>query len=132
MKNGEKGFTLLEMLIVIGIIAVIITITAVSYSTAQKKSRDSRRKTDLKQVQSAMEQYYSICGYQYPLSTTGTDGGAVPTIGCANPATILMPTAAADPKTNVSYTMSTSNTSAYRICTTLESDATSFCISNQQ
>lgn len=130
MKN-KKGFTLLEMLIVLGIIAVIITIASVAYSSAQKKSRDSRRQSDLKAVQSAMEQYYSICGYTYPVAVGGS-GGFVPTIGCTNPAAILMSTPAADPRTATPYLMPTSAASQYKICTTLETDSSTFCVTNQQ
>ncbi|MCX7956063.1 MAG: prepilin-type N-terminal cleavage/methylation domain-containing protein [Patescibacteria group bacterium] len=64
----KKAFTLLEMLVVIGIIGVIVSIGFVSYSTAQKKSRDAKRKNDLKSIQNAFEQYYSICDYKYPSS----------------------------------------------------------------
>lgn len=62
----RKSFTLLEMLVVIGIIGVIVGMGFVSYSTAQKKARDAKRKEDLKAIQNAMEQYYSICSYKYP------------------------------------------------------------------
>lgn len=64
----KKSFTLLEMLVVIGIIAILVSISFASYSTAQKKSRDARRKNDLKAIQNAFEQYYSICNYKYPSS----------------------------------------------------------------
>lgn len=65
-KFFSKSFTLLEMLVVIGIIAVIVSFGFASYSTAQKKSRDAKRKQDLKAIQNAFEQYYSICNYKYP------------------------------------------------------------------
>ncbi len=67
-KFFSKSFTLLEMLVVIGIIAVIVSFGFASYSTAQKKSRDAKRKQDLKAIQNAFEQYYSICNYKYPTS----------------------------------------------------------------
>ena len=39
MKNKlQVAFTLIEMLVVLGIIAIVITIASVSYSTAQKKN----------------------------------------------------------------------------------------------
>lgn len=75
MKN--KGFTLLELLVVIGIIAILISLVSVSYSNAQKSSRDARRKQDLSIIQSAMEQYYTQNDYTYPDSTQcgSTTGG---------------------------------------------------------
>lgn len=125
----SKGFTLLEMLIVLGIIATLIAIASISYSTAQKKSRDSRRKGDLKTVQQAFEQYYSICGYSYPV----INSGLVPTIGCFSSGAILMPTAASDPRTSTPYPMPTSSASEYQICAVLEAESPSnYCITNQQ
>lgn len=61
----KNGFTLLELLVVIGIISVLISITAISYSSINKRSRDARRKSDLEQVRSAMEMYRADFGY-YP------------------------------------------------------------------
>jgi len=46
----------------------------VSYSSAQRKSRDSRRQADMKSIQNALEVYYSETSYVYP--TTCSDGGS--------------------------------------------------------
>ncbi|PIY68597.1 hypothetical protein COY90_05155 [Candidatus Roizmanbacteria bacterium CG_4_10_14_0_8_um_filter_39_9] len=128
MMKSSSAFTLLEMLIVLGIIAIIISIASVSYSTAQKKSRDARRKSDLKLIQSSFEQYYSLCGYQYPVGS----GGAVPTVGCTSPVAIILPTVPVDPR-STPYPMSVSTSSTYTICTTLEVETpASYCLSNQQ
>lgn len=64
----RKAFTLLEMLVVVGIIAVLVSIGTSSYSTAQKKARDAKRKSDLSSIRNAFEQYYSICNFKYPSS----------------------------------------------------------------
>lgn len=53
------GFTLLELLISIGILSILITLSANLYSYSQKKSRDARRKTDLENVRIALESYRS-------------------------------------------------------------------------
>lgn len=114
------------MLVVIGIIATLVGMGAVSYSTAQKKSRDAKRKTDLKTIQNAMEQYYSICGYQYP---TSVSSGIICPTGSVN----IMPTIPTDPRTTTPYPMPTAAASVYQFCTTLESESsTSYCVSNQQ
>ena len=93
------------MLVVIGIIAVLVSIGAVSYSTAQKKARDARRKIDIGAIKDAMEQYYSLCNSAYPFS----DGGMVPgTIqastadGCSSD-TVILQTVPTDPKTADRY-----------------------------
>jgi prepilin-type N-terminal cleavage/methylation domain-containing protein len=77
LSMKKYGFTLIELLIVIGIIGILISISVASYSTVQKKSRDSRRFQDLKAVQSAMEQYYADHSSAYPtLCTDLTATGA--------------------------------------------------------
>ncbi|NTU46942.1 type II secretion system protein [Candidatus Roizmanbacteria bacterium] len=73
----KNGFTLLEMLVVIGIIAVLIGMGAVAYSAAQKKARDAKRKGDLHAIQSAMEQYYSLCGFTYPTGNGDLTGSLI-------------------------------------------------------
>jgi prepilin-type N-terminal cleavage/methylation domain-containing protein len=53
-----KGFTLLELLVVIAIIGLISTFAAVSLNSGREKARDSRRLSDMKQLQTAMEFLY--------------------------------------------------------------------------
>jgi prepilin-type N-terminal cleavage/methylation domain-containing protein len=68
----KNGYTLLELLVVIGLITILISFGATSYSTAQQKARDSRRRSDLKALQNALEQYYSICKFSYPTPAVGS------------------------------------------------------------
>lgn len=51
----DKGFTLIELLVVISIIGILAAFFAISYGAAQEKSRDSRRKQDLDEIQKALE-----------------------------------------------------------------------------
>lgn len=74
----SKGYTLLELLVVIGLITILMSFGAASYSTAQKKARDSKRKSDLKVLQNALEQYYSVCQYSYPLPHAADQTSADP------------------------------------------------------
>ena len=62
----DKGFTLLELLVVIGIIALLVGIATVSYGAAQVRTRDARRKADLNAMKDALEQYYSANSFVYP------------------------------------------------------------------
>jgi len=65
----KKGFTLLELLIVISIIGILVAVATASYSSSQKKARNSRRMSDMKSVQNAAEQYYADNDSVYPPSS---------------------------------------------------------------
>ena len=55
LKTG--GFTLIEMLVVIAIISILIGIGINTFTIAQKKARDVRRKADLRQIQTYIVLY---------------------------------------------------------------------------
>ena len=64
----KRGFTLIEILIVVAIVAVLSSLVLVGLSSVQKKSRDARRVADLNQVQKAVQLYFQRCGF-YPGGT---------------------------------------------------------------
>lgn len=61
----SHGFTLVELLVTIGIIGLISAIGFITYSGVLKQGRDGKRQADLKALQSALEQYHADLGY-YP------------------------------------------------------------------
>jgi len=63
----KKGFTLLEILLVVGIISILagIVIVAINPSKQIAMARNTERKSDLKQINSALQQYY-IDNREYP------------------------------------------------------------------
>lgn len=69
----RQGFTLIELLVVISIISLLSSIVLTSVNSARGKARDARRRTDLKQLQTALEFYFDTNG-SYP-NTTGWYGG---------------------------------------------------------
>lgn len=65
IARARKGFTLIEILVVVAIIAILASIVIVELGPAQQSGRDARRLSDLKSVQNALEFYYQKCGF-YP------------------------------------------------------------------
>jgi len=69
-KQNKKGFTLVELLIVMAILGALVALVAGNFITSQMKARDAQRKSDLKQVSQALELFYS--DYErYPASDNG-------------------------------------------------------------
>lgn len=61
----KNGFTLIELLVVIAIIGVLAGILFANFVGVRQRARDSQRKSDLRQIQSALELYRSDNG-NYP------------------------------------------------------------------
>ena len=65
----SRSFTLIELLVAISIISLLSSVVLVSTRSAGIQSRDSRRKSDIEQVATALELYY-LDNNNYP----NTDG----------------------------------------------------------
>ncbi|MFA4834332.1 MAG: type II secretion system protein [Patescibacteria group bacterium] len=65
----QKGFTLIELLVVIAIIGLLSTLAVVALNNARQKSRDAKRVSDIKQIQTALELYYNDAN-AYPTALT--------------------------------------------------------------
>lgn len=146
--NLTEGYTLLELLVVIGLITVLMSFGAASYSAAQQKARDSKRRSDLKVLQNAMEQYYSVCKFKYPIVADGTGISTITTVAdCTVGAGKVIVKDLLDPM-GVAYKCSgVCDADEYTICpSTISGDATRYletdttcttttkscCIKNQQ
>ena len=70
-KTLNRGFTLIELLVVIAVIGILAAVVLASLNTARSKGRDTRRISDIKQVQTALELYRND-NSDYPIGTTGT------------------------------------------------------------
>jgi len=77
----QKAFTLIEMLVVISIIGILATLVAANLNSARSRARDAQRKSDIKNIQTALRLYYNDFG-GYPGST---NGGNIKGCGLSNP-----------------------------------------------
>ena len=55
LKINQKGFTLIELLVVIAIIGILASFAIASFTSAQQKGRDARRKSDMDAIKKALE-----------------------------------------------------------------------------
>lgn len=68
----KKGFTLIELLVVLSIIGVLAALFLVSFSGSQKQARDTKRKSDLRQYQSVLENFANKNQGFYPSRNTSS------------------------------------------------------------
>lgn len=125
---NKRGFTLIELLVVIAIIGLLSTLAVVALGSARQKARDSKRLSDLKQVQTALELYYTD-NNAYPTEATAVTLGdtnyvclnsasGFTTTGCPSPYMGLVPS---DPGTG-SYSYVSASGTTYTISASLEGD----------
>ena len=63
----RSGFTFVELLLVVTIIAILTGVAMVSYTNVSRNSRDSRRRLDIENIRSALELCRTESG-SYPAS----------------------------------------------------------------
>jgi len=68
----RKGFTLIELIVIIFIIGVLATIGLYAAAGIQQRARDGKRKTDLGTIKSGLERYYAD-NRSYPIYETIAD-----------------------------------------------------------
>ena len=109
-RNSLLGFTLMEIVVVVAIVALLFAAGVTSYAKIRVSSRDSIRKSDLLNIRGALEQYRNIVG-TYPPATLST---LTPD---------YLPKEPMDPRGNCPYTyLPTDSNTKYTICADLEGD----------
>lgn len=96
-RSAARGFTLIEILVVIGIIALITAIAVPAIMASYKKARNIKTAADLQAISTALEAYHTDFG-DYPrvgalssgfavlgqtLISPGPSGGPLPTLGAS-------------------------------------------------
>ena len=66
---GQRGFTIVELLIVVVVIAVLATLPVAAYSGMQQRGRDTQRVSDMKAIVKGLEMYKTLNG-SYPTTNT--------------------------------------------------------------
>lgn len=120
---NKKGFTLIELLVVIAIIGLLSTLAVVALGSARQKARDAKRLSDIKQVQTALELYYTD-NNAYPAVTGVLGSASYACLGSAGFAATGCPSAymgkvPLDPQASKSYSY-VGTTSTYTITASLE------------
>ena len=68
----RKGFTLIELLVVISIIGLLAAAGLAVFSSAQKRARDAKRKSDIHALEQAIQMYYTEHNSYPDNATTGS------------------------------------------------------------
>jgi prepilin-type N-terminal cleavage/methylation domain-containing protein len=77
----QKGFTIVELLIVIVVIGILAALVLNTFGSVQAKARDAQRQTDVRSLATALEVYFNDRG-SYPANInssatlTGVDAAA--------------------------------------------------------
>lgn len=109
-NNDKKAFSFIELIVVVTIIAVLSMVGVVSYGSINKKSRDSRRISDLEKMRLALESMRQV-GTTYPLAISGSPTGLSPNFIQALPK---------DPKNGTYFYTQLSSGYQYTIWATME------------
>ncbi len=96
LLKKDKGFTLIEIVLVLAIAGLLLVIVFLAVSGAQKSRRDSQRKNDISRVAAALESYASNTSGAYPADQTAF-ANAIGTGGAYDIKAI-------DPLSNTAYT----------------------------
>ncbi|MGH7245715.1 MAG: type II secretion system protein [Candidatus Levyibacteriota bacterium] len=121
-KKWSGGFTLIELLIVIAIIGILAALLMANFVGVRQRARDAQRKSDLRQIQSALELYRADVG-SYPDTSTFSSCGSGASL--ANGTTIYMTTIPCDPLSGTSYAYSSASSTTYVLIACLENSSDS-------
>jgi len=103
IATTNRGFTLLELFIVITIITITTSLVVGSFNHARSKARDARRLADTRALQTALTAYHNDHD-EYPKSTECSGDNAWQTGTLASALKGYLATLPTDPTNNASWT----------------------------
>lgn len=72
LQKDQRGFTIVELLIVIVVIGILAALVITTFTGIQQKARNTERTTDIKALHGQVEAFYAQKGY-YPSLTDLND-----------------------------------------------------------
>jgi type II secretion system protein G len=105
-NDGERGFTLVELMVVVAIIALIATIIIPNFVHARQEAQLATSEANLKQIATAMELYYNDTD-SYPAASNAIAPSTFTTGN--NDGTKYLPTPPVDPVNGGPYQLQVSN-----------------------
>ncbi|MFN3699747.1 MAG: type II secretion system protein, partial [Dictyoglomus sp.] len=116
----EKGFTLIELMVVIVIIAILAAVALPNFMGATERARESAVRSAIKTIQTALEMYATDNQGYYPSNITDLQSGNYLPGG-------KFPN---NPSTNQSYSFNNNQSTedAYRIVYTVAQDNTAYTL----
>ncbi len=81
---NKKGFTLIELLIVVVIIGILAAIAIPRFGQTRERAFVSAMQSDLRNLQTAQEQYYQANNFQYATTAEALTGGTTPLLTLSN------------------------------------------------
>ena len=123
--TSKKGFTLLELMIVIVILGVLTTLISGNFLNSLKRGRDTRRKTDLQNIQKALELFYEDKKTYPTFNIFATDGALCETqvsSSCGSTEKIYMQKVPTDVTSACEYLYVSGDGTQYKLYSIIEND----------
>jgi type IV pilus assembly protein PilA len=100
-KRNYKGFTIVELLIVIVVIGILALLVITTYSGIQAKARNAKRQSDIAALQTQLEAFYSQNGYYPSLTDMNTASWLSSNMGSLDQEALIDPSNPTQSKTLV-------------------------------